>query len=62
MPERKMGVVVEEERSDVVVVDEEQDVRFLLREPLSTGWYASKDGRPDWIVLLLPVQRKPDRR
>ena len=42
----KMGIVVEEERSDVVVVDEEQDIRFLVRQPLPHGLVRLEDRRP----------------
>src|SRR5262249_47485485 len=59
--EREVRIVVEEERSHVVVVDEEQHVRALVRKPLLHGLVALEDRCPDRILLLLGVEREADR-
>src|SRR5678816_4946142 len=57
---REVGVVVEEERRDVVVEDHEQHVRLLLGEP-SLYWLISlEDRRPGRVVLFMRIQREPD--
>ena len=58
--QREVRVVVEEERGDVVVVDEEQHVGLLLGEPSLDRLVAGKDGRPHRILLLLRVEREAD--
>src|SRR5260370_39883190 len=58
--EREVRVMIEEERRDVIVEDDEQDVWLLVGEPLLHGRVCLKDGRPDRVVLFLPVERKPD--
>src|SRR6266853_3583067 len=58
--EREVRVRIEEERRDVIVEDDEQDVWLLFGEPPLHGRVCLKDGRPDRIVLFLPVERKPD--
>src|SRR6185437_11096433 len=61
-PERELGVVIEEERGDVVVVDVKQDVGLFLGKPLLDRLVALEDRRPDRIVLLVRIQRKADGR
>ncbi len=58
----EMGVVVEEKGRHMVVVDEEQHVRPLLREPPLHGLVACEYRCPDRILLLLRVERETDRR
>src|SRR5690606_24643398 len=60
--EREMRVVIEEERGDVIVVDEKEHVRALLLQPLLNGTVALENGLPDRIHLLVRVQREPDGR
>ena len=60
--EREVGIVVEEERGDVIVIDEEQHVGGLLLEPRSHRSEALEDRRPDRIVGFLRVERESDRR
>ena len=60
--EREVRVVIEEERRDVIVVDEEQHVGLLRREPLLHGLVAREDRRPHGVVLLAGVEREADRR
>ena len=47
MPSAKCRVVIEEERGDVVVEDEEQHVRLLLGQPALDRLIALEDRRPD---------------
>ena len=54
--------MIEEERRDVIVVDEEQDVRLLLLEPGLNRPIGLENGCPDGVVLLLPVEGEADRR
>src|ERR1022692_2691349 len=59
-PQGEVGVVVEKERSYMIVEDHEQDVRLLLRQP-SANWFVSLEDRsPNWIVRFLAVQREPN--
>ena len=44
--ESEMGVVVEEERSDVVVVDKEQDIRLPVRQPFTHRLVGLKNRSP----------------
>src|SRR5690606_35241732 len=60
--EREMRIVIEKERRDVVVVNEEEHVGALLPEPLLNGTVALEDGLPDRVRLLVRVQRKTDGR
>jgi hypothetical protein len=60
--EREVRVVIEEERGDVVVEDEEQHVRLLFREPALHGLVALENRRPHRVLLLVRVERKADRR
>ena len=60
--QREVRIVVEEKRSDVIVVDVEQHVRLLLLEPRAHGGKALEDRRPDRIVGRLRVDRVSDRR
>ena len=59
--QREVRIVVEEERGDVIVIDEEQHVGGLLLEPRSHRSEALEDRRPDRIVGLLRVERESDR-
>jgi hypothetical protein len=56
------GIVIEEERGDVVVVDGEQDIRFALIEPLADGLVALEHRSPYRIVEQFPITRKADGR
>ena len=58
--EREVRVVIEEERGDVVVVDEEQDVGLLLGQPLLHRLVAGEDGRPHRVLLLVRIEREAD--
>lgn len=55
-------IVVEEEGRDVVIKDQEKNIRFLLSEPVTNGLIALKNGCPDRIVFLFLVKRKADSR
>ena len=58
--ESKRGIVVEEERRDVIVENEKQYIRFLFGEPIAHRLITLENGRPDRIVLFLPVKREPN--
>src|SRR5262249_5948867 len=58
--QREMRVVIEEERRDVIVVDEEQHVGLLLGQPAFDGLVAREDGRPHRVLLLFRVEREAD--
>ena len=60
--QREGRVVVEEERSDVVVVDEEQHIGLALGNPLLHRLEGLEDGRPDRVVLLVAVEGETDGR
>ncbi len=60
--EGEMGIVVEEERGNVVVIDEEQHVRTLVREPFLDRLVPLEDRRPDGVLLLVRVEGEADRR
>src|SRR5262249_50628780 len=51
-----------EERGDVIVRDEEQHIRFLVREPLLHGLVALEDGCPDLVLLLVRIESEADGR
>src|SRR5262249_44947728 len=48
--QRKVRIVVKKEGRDVVVINDKQNVRFLVRQPLPDRFIAFKNWRPDWIV------------
>jgi hypothetical protein len=58
--ESELRVVIEEERRDVVVEDQEQDIRLLLGQPLLHRLVSLEDWCPRRIVLLVFVEREPD--
>jgi hypothetical protein len=60
--QREVRVVVEEERRDVVVVDEEQHIRLVLFQPFLHRLVALEDRRPDRVVLLVGVVGEADGR
>jgi hypothetical protein len=60
--QREVRIVVEEKRSDVIVVDVEQHVRLLLLEPRTHRGEALEYRSPDGIVGRLRVDRVSDRR
>jgi len=60
--ERERRVVVEEERGDVIVVDEDERVRPLLGEPLPDRHVGREDRPPDGVVGGLPVVGEADGR
>ena len=53
--------MIEEERRDVIVVDEQQDVGPLVGEPALNGLVGGEDRRPDWVARLVVVERESDR-
>ena len=58
--QRERRIVVEEERGDVIVVDRQDHVRFLLGEPVGHRGEVLEDGCPDGVVALVLVERKAD--
>src|SRR5262245_47949593 len=58
--QRKVRIMVKEEGCDVVVVNEEEDIRLLCFEPASHRLVGFKNGGPDRIILFLSVESKPD--
>src|SRR6476661_1113815 len=48
--ERERRVVIEEERRDVIVVDQQQHVRALVREPRAERCEILEDRRPYGVV------------
>src|ERR1044072_4981991 len=54
-------IVVEEEGRDVVVVDEQRNVRLLLRKPVAQRRERREDRRPHRIAAPVPVERAADR-
>ena len=59
--ERERRVMVEEERGDVIVVDDQQRVRPLLGKPCADRLISLEDGLPDRIGALVGVVCKADR-
>jgi hypothetical protein len=53
---------VERERGGVVVVDEDHDIRALLRHPATRPFIAGKDRRPVRMRGAAAVERGADRR
>jgi hypothetical protein len=60
--ESELRVVIEEERGDVVVVDEEQHIGLLFRQPTLDGRVGLEDRCPHRIALFVSIQRKADGR
>jgi hypothetical protein len=60
--EGERRVVVEEERGDVVVVDDDRGVGPLLLQPLLDRGERLEDGCPHGVVALVPVVRESDGR
>ena len=58
--EGEVRVVIEEERGDVIVRDEEQHVGLLVEQPLLHGLVALEDRGPDRILLLVGVEGEAD--
>src|SRR5437016_1839366 len=58
--ERELRIMIEEERCDMVVEDQKQDVGLLFREPLLNRLVPFKYGSPYRIVLFVCVVRETD--
>ena len=58
--QREGRVVVEEERGDVVVVDEQQHVGLALVHPTAHGVEGFEDGRPHRVAALVAVVGEAD--
>jgi hypothetical protein len=58
--QRERRVVIEEEGRDVVVVDGEDHVRLLVRDPVGHRREVLEDRRPDGVVALVLVESKTD--
>jgi hypothetical protein len=56
-----MGIVIDEERRHVIVINEEQHIRLLLRQPAPDGFVAFEDGSPVRVFFFMGIERKPDR-
>ena len=52
--------MIEEERCDVIVIDEEQNIGFLFRQPLADRLISLKDWRPIGIGLFVHIESKTD--
>src|SRR5204862_5423920 len=59
---REVGVVIEKERSNVIVIDDEKNVRLLLGEPLPDRLIRFEDRTPDRVIFVVPVVSEPDGR
>jgi len=57
-PERESGIMIEEERGNVIVVDHEQHIDALVLHPLSHLGETFEDRRPGRIVLLARILRE----
>ena len=60
--EREVRVVIEEERGDVIVENEEQHVRLFLGQPALHGLVTLEDRRPHRVLLLVGIERETDCR
>jgi len=60
--QREVRVVVEEKRGDVVVENEEQHIRPLLRQPALHRLVAGEDRCPHRILLFVGVECEADCR
>ena len=60
--ESEMGMKIEKERRDVIVVDEEQDVGILLGQPGADGFVTGEDRGPNGVVLFVRIEREADSR
>src|SRR5687768_505873 len=56
--QRKLRVMIEEKRGDVIVEDEEQNIGLAIGEPLLHRLVPREDRRPNGVVLLVLVQGK----
>jgi hypothetical protein len=60
-PESEMGVVIEEERRDMIVVNQNQGIRLLFLKPLTHRLIGLENRRPRRIGSLPVIERKADR-
>ena len=60
--EREGRVMIEEERGDVVVIDDEQNVGLLVGEPFLHWLEVVEDRLPDRIVFFVAVIGEADGR
>ena len=60
--QRERGVVIKEERSDMIIENEEENVWLLLCEPVAYGLIAFEDRSPNRIVLFLAIKGEADCR
>ena len=61
-PERERGVVIEEERGDVIVEDEDHHVGLLVLDPLLQRLVVLENRRPRGVVAFVAVEGEADGR